>query len=408
MDPLSLIKLAAKRVGVVWWFVAVGAVLGVVVIVSRWQVPPQALILGSIGLLVGVVALVVATAVVSLAKPSDPSNKLSLPGLVFLWAFLGIVILSGFLAFSSFFFDVPIPLKSLFFPVTRPVPPKRELLGVTVPVNAGILDEFDPGTAVSDGGKVGFFKIQPRTRAVFSLSESYQWTNDRLDSIEGFLNTCGFVYDLSGFIEQYKSPEVGENDDKFVDLVVWPLFEEMKKKGLTSTRDIGQFKLTKDAITVYVKLDLIPLIKNEKLRLNGTTKAWIDTTSGVFRKPRIQVWKRIIGFDVLNSSYGDSRIFGPYSDPSNLGKAPSQDASSGHPTITSGSGSLVARVIGPNLDGKAVKPNNPSIVSFCNSGDSIDNKSEDPIWVRLGINDNIPEDNGPGFAKVYIEFESLK
>lgn len=109
-DPATLIYTAARHVPVVWWFVAVAAVLATVFIVSRYQISLGALVLGGVGLLIGVIALVIATALVQFAETPDGQAVLSFPAKVLMWAFLLLIILSGAFTFTSFFFNFPIPL----------------------------------------------------------------------------------------------------------------------------------------------------------------------------------------------------------------------------------------------------------------------------------------------------------
>jgi hypothetical protein len=78
-------------------------------------------------------------------------------------------------------------------PDSAPSKPPGEIT-VTVPVSASVLGSFSTKDAVP--GK-GFFVIPPRTRAKFVTAECYQWTGDRLDSIEAFISTHNFVYDFS-------------------------------------------------------------------------------------------------------------------------------------------------------------------------------------------------------------------
>jgi len=112
-NPVSLVLAATKRIKAIWWGVGVAAVLALVAIVSKWNVPVPGLVLGGLGLFVGMFGLVVFAALV---MPPPEGAKPPLMSLVAAWAFIILLICCGFLTANSFFFDAPIPLRSKFFP----------------------------------------------------------------------------------------------------------------------------------------------------------------------------------------------------------------------------------------------------------------------------------------------------
>lgn len=109
-NPVSLVIAAAKRIKAIWWAIGVAAIIALVAISSKWGVPPLGMVLGGLGLFIGMVALY---AFASLLNPPPASKKPPRSSLILLWAFLVIFIAAGFFGFTSFFFDWPIPLRSM-------------------------------------------------------------------------------------------------------------------------------------------------------------------------------------------------------------------------------------------------------------------------------------------------------
>lgn len=116
-NPVTLILAAAKRIAAVWWFVGAAAVTALVAIASQWAVSPLAVVFGTIGIFVSTVALYLFA---SLLKPPPANKKPPLPAMVMLWSLLLIFVASGACTFTSFFFDRPIPMRSLLLEQQKP------------------------------------------------------------------------------------------------------------------------------------------------------------------------------------------------------------------------------------------------------------------------------------------------
>jgi hypothetical protein len=113
---MKFVRETAKRIKVVWWFIACVIVMAVIKEASKWEIPVAALVLGSFGLFACVIVLMIMTALDRYLKTNQGSKVFSRPALLLLWVFLLIVAFSSVMTCSSFFWDTPLPLKSKLFP----------------------------------------------------------------------------------------------------------------------------------------------------------------------------------------------------------------------------------------------------------------------------------------------------
>lgn len=127
--PVGFLRLALQRIPALWWAVGVGALIAVVAIVHRWNVPPLVAILGPVALFVGMVSLVVFANLVSppRAIPRPPTSSL-----LMLWTLTILMLLAAVLSFTSLFFNTPLPIRSMLVgkPTTeeaRSAPPQPAL-----------------------------------------------------------------------------------------------------------------------------------------------------------------------------------------------------------------------------------------------------------------------------------------
>ena len=108
LSPASVIQAARAAHPAFKYAIVVAGLAGIVAGVLRFGVSPATLVFGIIVLVVLMVVFFVFAQAVTLAKA-----KLALPALVLTWTFLLLEMGAGVGIFSSAFFDVPLPLKTL-------------------------------------------------------------------------------------------------------------------------------------------------------------------------------------------------------------------------------------------------------------------------------------------------------
>jgi hypothetical protein len=114
--PVGFLGEAIRRLPVLAWAIGVGGVVAIGVIVSTWKPSPVVAIFGSLGLFVGMFGLFIFSALVAPSHVTKPPPF----SLFVLWAFSILLVITGFLAASSLFFDSPVALRTLLFP-TKPI-----------------------------------------------------------------------------------------------------------------------------------------------------------------------------------------------------------------------------------------------------------------------------------------------
>lgn len=114
-SPVGFLTFALKRLPLLVWAVGIGGIAAIVAIIASFNVPPAAIIFGSLGVFVGMFGLLIFAALV---QPLESRRKPPLASLVLLWCFCSLIAASGFLTASSLFFDVPVRLRSLIVPET--------------------------------------------------------------------------------------------------------------------------------------------------------------------------------------------------------------------------------------------------------------------------------------------------
>ncbi len=123
ISPIGFIRFALYRISVIQWAVGVGALIAVLAITSKWGLPPVAIVLGTIALLLFMVALFVVKQLIE--PPPKTQRKVPLTSLIILWTVVILFVVGSGLTTTSFFFQWPLQIIQIsanhdsVFPVTK-------------------------------------------------------------------------------------------------------------------------------------------------------------------------------------------------------------------------------------------------------------------------------------------------
>jgi hypothetical protein len=413
---LSLIRDAAKNVRAVKWALAIAAVAASASLVGIFFGGGfHGVVLGYFASLI-LFPLITAMLLFSIASgeklhaesagiASDEHHremqKLMRPAAIFMiYAFTLMTIAAAILTLTSVFFGRPLDLTVHPNGITPQAPIPTVM--VHVPAATPILDGFDPSKVIED--QEGFFYLPAHSTAQFQSAQTLHWGNDPLDSIEGFLSQNILLWDASEWEQEYK--DCGSNDDMFQTKYIVPTFENLVKEGIASDRKTPERALVQAGIKAYIYGNILPSLKNPATFIEGKY-ILVDVRDGGGTFFNIlagkQFWKRILAEKMLQAAEVRSKVFGPYFDVAATGGSPPSSKNRGFPTMEANSGALVARAF--TLVGTSnYVTTAPSglITKFCDDKCTLDNETDERELVRLGMNDDIPEDNGSGYADVVV------
>ncbi len=303
---------------------------------------------------------------------------------------------------GTIFFLLKVP------PPTQIVPgPKLTQVDVRAPA-ASSLTDLPLVSALKPGDK-GFFEIPAGSCARFVSARAVEWTNDPLASIQQFIRRVPFVWDLTIIVNKLnEAREMGISDEGFLRLFAEKQYGEMSHDNYAPA-DRGHGASIETTVTDYMRDQFIPILQQAAM---GERSQVVDcrpespNSDGCLR-----VWKRVIWWQFLfkkgpGGNPQDRLLLGRFTPVDGLNSVtPSGYGGLPYPCDTAVTGSLVIALFREvTIDSQATlqqygdvrefsKPDHPRVC-----GDS-----ERDTWARLIMNDNIPEDNGTGYAEVIVE-----
>lgn len=364
----------------------------------------------------GMLAITFSVPAVFLAKIDkfSSSSAFRAAGHVTIWGFLLIAFALAFLLISTSVAQWPRPIEDILHinPV-RAAEPDEWM--VDVPVRVSLVD-----TSAHDalGNADGVLELPPRTRARFLRAKVDRWSNDPYESVATFLSRVPVIQDISGYYNEFTSS--GSNPESFKTNFLRSVFDKLVVLGLASDRPSGQRQETEHAINKYLDLELLPMLTNssyrsplgDESRRLSESNFWVaidcrergNAFTMAAAKGRQLIWKRLLAAEFVLAD-DIHKLLGPYFDVTAEGGTPPPAAGRPFPTERERRGCLVAglyRLKGGIFE-QVKKP-----VAFYHSSHVVVNDTTEPLSLRLGINDDIPEDNGSGRATVAVAFENLK
>ena len=291
---------------------------------------------------------------------------------------------------------------AITFIAKAPAPPPIQTMTVRVAASADIQECFsEPLEPASNA----FVQIPSKHQAAFVLASADRWTNDPLDAIETLIRNVTFRWNMSRWVQEYR--ECGADPEVFLNQYVRRVFDSLVARGLASTRPAKQGAEVRDRAMSFLRFELIPRIQ---AACDDPTQMLADidcTPQGSFFEPvaraRVEAWKRILGLELADQP----NAFGPYFGTDARFCAPPKEGKwSEFPLVTANSGALIAVEYRLGADGRWCATDNR--IAFSSTGNVIDNSSGQEKWFRLLMNDNVPDDNGSGFADVRIELQSIR
>ncbi len=262
-------------------------------------------------------------------------------------------------------------------------------------------DIKDPVLTANEGSN-GVFRIPAGHRARLIAVETARWTDDPLDSIEWFVRNVKFEWDISKWTRAY---EAANGDcDAFVQNYINPQFDRMVVRKLVSDREALQRKEYEELAASFIRARLVPMIAIASDQQTDVVQidcrphpGSIDDT----RQIEIPFWKRVIAVEIADAEH----MFGPFVNGRGYDGPPRQGEYKEFPLPSANRAALIA--VEYQRTGASSYTAASERVAF-NAPDSvITNTSSFEKWFRLLMNDNIPEDNGPGYADAFISIEPL-
>jgi hypothetical protein len=248
----------------------------------------------------------------------------------------------------------------------------------------------------------GLIIIPPHSKLHFLSATTDQWTNDPLDIIETLLKAGPFLVDASDLKQGWKDSD--GNVEKFK---TWLHDQHDQilagKYGIASTRtELPDAALLLLGLPLVLESEVIPALKNPTSLVDGQYIVVRPKGDNLYANASRTFWKRIVAVRFLRGE--NARVLGPYYGVEGaVGEKTSPEFKKKAPHPDSPPARLLSVIYEPELTAQALgKP--VQITPFYNatSEQDVRNRSDRPQYVRLLMNDDIPEDNGPGYCDVRI------
>jgi hypothetical protein len=243
----------------------------------------------------------------------------------------------------------------------------------------------------------GIIRLGPHQSLVFESAKAEKWTMDRYDGIEAMITEMPFMFDLSPFIERFKVD--CEGDSAKFRAYIRDRFEELVVRGYTSKKEIATAPFFRLGVERYINLNFLPLFQSpSNLKENKYFLGDFKNLSELEKMAAVAFWKRIMMLTLVNRPPFAERVEGGYCNVDAPGTPKPGDKGNQFPAPNEREGILVAAIM--KSEGNLLSVPLGRAVKFCEKGDVIENSTGDTVFVRLGMNDNLPDDNGPGFAEI--------
>jgi len=248
-------------------------------------------------------------------------------------------------------------------------PRKSDVKAWTVRSTSGIAERV--------GRKEDLIEIPPGHVIDFVSGVATEWTHDPLDGIQSFLRSFAIRFPFSGSVSRRKTRDSTDVRE------LMRMYREVVNLDTAAAR--------KYAFAHYVDQLAVRLKTGRDLPFMIDVAAAPDSEKQVAR----EFWKRAVANAVCpnRENCPDRFVLGPFYD--TRGR-PGEPGDSTVPLPGANMGALVA--VGMKYDtlSRTYLPlPMPSRWEFNKYGDSISNPSRDPMYIRLLINDDIPQDNSP-------------
>ncbi len=276
---------------------------------------------------------------------------------------------------------------------------------------------FDTNLVGQIDREVGTIEVSAGKQVRFVRANTVRWMTDQSGGIDTFISKVPFVYDLRPFHEKFLSSGADFQTFK-TNYLRREVFGKMLELGLASVRTSAESNLTEMVVNSYIDGELMQMLTNATFQsvVDDTRRlaksnflAVIDCRKeGSFiSNPHLMgkrmIWKRILAMDFFNAKLLE-KVPGPQFGVE-AGGNPSPGASwRPFPDPNARSGVLVAGLFRVT-NGAFTVVSLPT--EFSNPSHVIKNQTSETLYLRLGINDDIPEDNGTGYANVTVSIEAI-
>jgi uncharacterized protein with PQ loop repeat len=264
ISPMSYLRYAVSRISALEWALGVGALVAVLKIASRYELPVIAMVLGTLTLLLFMVALYLVS---QLVRPTKKSYKIPLASLVILWTSVSLFVIASGLTTISFFFDTPLPLKTI---VVGPVEPD--------PIPDKFPDNENEKKTVDETLKIIELKLA-------SINSIYSWLFKAWDKAEDYLASG----DPDTFVNLYKYIKFAEGKIAAQKAHNQRVADSLKSSLTMTPLSVEDVSVLYDYVNVEVdstieKLDFLLVILNPDMPFDKTDKKkWLAIRKEQFR-----------------------------------------------------------------------------------------------------------------------------
>lgn len=283
--------------------------------------------------------------------------------------------------------------------------PATNGLRIGIPAAA---DFQDPNTRA----KQGLVNLPPDSTLYFKSSEkTFEWTYDRLQKIENQLEKEDVEVDIRPVVAGWVN-DSHENPEEFKKWLEKKHDEIFVFSGFGSNRrDVKDSEDFAAKLSMFVDGELLGIVKkhaDEVKKKDGPDRILIPVSAkktysmwDTLARARRAFWKRLIGMQYIK--YDREKKLGPYYEV----EGNREDKMSGPPADGYPRGCLLAAIYSRGgADGELmVKEGEGNITPFFEPGHKIENRGWNTQRIRFIMNDNMTEDNGPGYCNVAIRIQ---